>query len=826
MKKKVLKKILVFIIPIFLILLTMYLKLGTIDGNYILISDMEAQYNSLLQYFKNILNGTESLFYSFHKGLGGEMFTTFTYYLASPLNFLVIFFDNTHIPDCAFLIILIKIGLSGLTMNFFLDYKYNKNYNLNFVISLCYALMSYTVNYYFNIMWLDSVYMLPLVTMGLDMLINHNKNTLYLIALSYMIICNYYMAYMVCIFCVMYLIYQFIINRNFDKKIIVKFILFSILAALIASFILIPTIIKIKSFASTQGNLNITYNYLYNTFKDMIQNMIIGGHNCSNVTNEYGIYMFTSNICVILLLIYFFNQKVEKRNKIALFIILLIFMLSFYLLPLKYIWHGFSLPSFYNNRNSFIFNFIILIICIPSYYKCDRIEKRYCFIISIFYLALTILNIIILGKTMLMNLFITYIFVIIYMILLFTIKNYRIYKFQYILWIFIILELFINLYLSFVTKTVVSYTYSDYINNICPIMISSSLDYRSENLMHKNGIDGLTCGYNSTTTFLSTLTNDDLKNLNKFGYYAGGKVQYNLGANTLLIDSILGTKYYLLSEGSKINYLKNTNNCQNVGIYNKNSNDINNEEYCLYENSNSLGISYIVKNIDFDDTNNVFENQTELIKNMTGINKEYLYKLDYIYRENKFYINNNKERFYIYIYADINVDDKIAIYADGKQIYTSEDSSSLTLNNGVLEVYSNNDITTLKIKVNDNSDTISKIMVYGIDNKVENEAYNILKNNTVNITNISTDYMLETVDAKEEGYLLFTIPYDKNIDIYIDGEKNKSLKAYNYFLSTKISEGKHIVKIKYNHRSYYKYSCISLLFIIISIICVKKCKNI
>ena len=409
---------------------------------------------------------------------------------------------------------------------------------------------------------------------------------------------------------------------------------------------------------------------------------------------------------------------------------------------------------------------------------------------------------------MLMNLFITYIFVIIYMILLFTIKNYRIYKFQYILWIFIILELFINLYLSFVTKTVVSYTYSDYINNICPIMTSSSLDYRSENLMHKNGIDGLTCGYNSTTTFLSTLTNDDLKNLNKFGYYAGGKVQYNLGANTLLMDSILGTKYYLLSEGSKINYLKNTNNCQNVGIYNKNSNDINNEEYCLYENSNSLGISYIVKNIDFEDTNNVFENQNELIKNMTGINKEYLYKLDYIYRENKFYINNNKERFYIYIYANINVDDKIAIYADGKQIYTSEDSSSLTLNNGALEVYSNNDITTLEIKVNDNSDTISKIMVYGIDDKVENEAYNILKNNTVNITNISTDYMLATVDAKEEGYLLFTIPYDKNIDIYIDGEKNKSLKAYNYFLSTKISEGKHIVKIKYNHRSYYKYSCI------------------
>lgn len=826
MKKNIFRKILIFIIPISLIILTMYLKFGTIDGNYILISDMEAQYNSLLQYFKNVLNGIESLFYSFHKGLGGEMFTTFTYYLASPLNLLVVFFDNAHIPDCAMLIILIKIGLSGLTMSYFLDYKYNKNYNLNFVISLCYALMSYTVNYYFNIMWLDSVYMLPLVTMGLDMLINHNKNTLYLIALSYMIICNYYMAYMVCIFCIMYLVYQFVVNKDFDKKVLFKFVLFSALAALIASFILIPTIVKIKSFASTQGNLNITYNYLYNTFKDMIQNMIIGGHNCSNVTNEYGIYMFTSNICVILLLIYFFNQKVEKRNKIALFIILLIFMLSFYLLPIKYIWHGFSLPAFYNNRNSFIFNFIILIICIPSYYKCDKIEKKYCLVISIFYLILTILNIIIFKKTMLSNLFINGLFVIVYMILLFAIKNYKIYKFEYILCTFIFLELFVNLYLSFVTKTVISYTYKEYVQNICPVITSNSLNYRSENLLHKNGIDGLTCGYNSTTTFLSTLTNDDLEFLNEFGYYAGGKIQYNFGANTLLMDSLLGTKYYYLNEGSKSNYLINTNNCQNIGMYNKSSNERNNEEYCLYENTNSLGISYIVKNIDFEDTNNVFENQNELIQNMTGINKEYLYKLDYNYSDNKFYVKNNKEKFYIYIYSDINVLDAVTIYADDKEIYTSDDSNSLTLNNGILEVYSNNDITTLEIKINNNKSDINKIMVYGINSELEREVYDTLKSNIVNITNIQRDYMLANVDAKEEGYLLFAIPYDKDIDIYIDGKKSESQKAYDYLLSTKISEGKHIVKIKYNHRSYYKYSCISLLFIIISIICVKKCKNI
>ena len=67
--KKILYMILAFITPIILFLLVMYLRTGSIDGNYIMISDMEAQYNSLFQYLKNVLNGTESLFYSFQEKL-------------------------------------------------------------------------------------------------------------------------------------------------------------------------------------------------------------------------------------------------------------------------------------------------------------------------------------------------------------------------------------------------------------------------------------------------------------------------------------------------------------------------------------------------------------------------------------------------------------------------------------------------------------------------------------------------------------------------------------------------------------------------------------
>ena len=175
-------------------------------GENLLLADMSSQYNSLYSYFQDILLGKASIFYSFSKTIGGNMASTIGYYLSSPFNLLYVFFPKSLIPLCTFIIYLLKIGLTGLFMNIFLMKKQKlKDYSV-LIFSTFYALSSYIVNYYFNNMWLDVILLTPLVMYGIDYIIEKRKIYLYTIFLSIAIISNFYIAYMLCIFSIIYFV--------------------------------------------------------------------------------------------------------------------------------------------------------------------------------------------------------------------------------------------------------------------------------------------------------------------------------------------------------------------------------------------------------------------------------------------------------------------------------------------------------------------------------------------------------------------------------------------------------------------------------------------
>ena len=142
---------------------------------------------------------------------GGEFFSLYAYYLASPVNWLLILCPKQFIIEFMTLMIVLKIGLSGLLCMVSEETLWHKGTSAwGFLAFLCPC--GYMAAYSWNIMWLDCILLFPLILLGLEALVKEKKGALYCITLGLSILSNYYISIMICIFMVIYVIAQMIIN--------------------------------------------------------------------------------------------------------------------------------------------------------------------------------------------------------------------------------------------------------------------------------------------------------------------------------------------------------------------------------------------------------------------------------------------------------------------------------------------------------------------------------------------------------------------------------------------------------------------------------------
>ena len=336
-KKDFIKYFLSFLIPIFILII----NISFVNRNFILEhSDVYHQYIPFLKYLKGVICFENSILYSFSNGLGGSMFSHFFYYLSSPINLLTIFFKN--ISQSILVISIIKIGLSGLTMYHFLKSKSKNNYNL--ILAICYALMGYNIIFIGNYFWLDIVYMLPIVILGIDNIIYGKTPTLYILAISFSVFLNFYISFSLCIFSVLYLIFELFYNdiNNKSKK-IYTFIISSILSILLCLFFLLPILFEILGNSDRivfNGILRIGWGDLFS----VLNNYLVGTNNYSvnvtNFNNQFNVYV---SIFVLLLnIMMFFENSISIKKRLMIIVMLSLFYSTIVFEPLYQLWHGFT----------------------------------------------------------------------------------------------------------------------------------------------------------------------------------------------------------------------------------------------------------------------------------------------------------------------------------------------------------------------------------------------------------------------------------------------------------------------------------------------------
>lgn len=179
-----------------------------------LTEDLKFQYVDFFTWFQNVLGGEESVFYSTSQALGNNTWALYSYYLGSPLNLLIAFFDDGAITNFVYFVVAVKVGLIQVSIAFFLRRRFRLPFFWCFLLSLGFAWSSWNATQLRNPEWLDALIWLPLMAWGTHELISRRRWKLLTASIAFSIICCWYTAYMSILFICIYFALEVWIKRN------------------------------------------------------------------------------------------------------------------------------------------------------------------------------------------------------------------------------------------------------------------------------------------------------------------------------------------------------------------------------------------------------------------------------------------------------------------------------------------------------------------------------------------------------------------------------------------------------------------------------------
>lgn len=326
-----------------------------------LLWDQDVQYVDYFSFYRNVLLGNAEIGYSFSKSLGGSLMALFGYYLGNPLNALVVFFDTDQLPLFLFLLTMLKMGLSGVTMLIFLRKRFPRLGMPEAAgISTGYGLMQYTMLQCSNIMWLDGVILLPLLLLSVYYFTEYRKKVFLFLMVTASIAVNWYTGYMTCLFAACYFLYERILLMDKCSR-EELFHLFTdgvrcaavmVLGVGGSAFIFYPVFKGLQK-GKTAWDPTVFYPDFYDSFVDVFR-----GFSEGNIAGTVSLYCGT--IFFAFFIFYFLSRKVQKKEKILSLVSVLFMFVSCWFVPLDCVWSGMRLAASFRFRYSFVVVFLVL----------------------------------------------------------------------------------------------------------------------------------------------------------------------------------------------------------------------------------------------------------------------------------------------------------------------------------------------------------------------------------------------------------------------------------------------------------------------------------
>ena len=800
---------------IILIILALLLMLLMTRDNHIYGSDIDwlRQHVSFPEYFRNLFYNNHNLLPNFSFNLaGGQNIFYFAYYgLLSPIILLSYILPFIKMEDYIIISSCLIVIISTIMFYYLLiKDKYTKETSL--FISILFLLSNgFLFHSHRHIMFMNYMPFLILGLFGVNNYINKKKSLLLIISIALMIITSYYFSVIGLVTIFLYYIYKI---DNFNIKEICLFVLRMLIGIFLASFFLLPTIYVVKNGRNSE-EINILLKY----FIPQVNSKFL-------LYDAYGIGS-VSIIWISLIYNIIFKKKNIRLVSILLFVLIIFPIINLLL-------NG----GLYLNGKVFIPLTPLFLILTANMINYIRNNKT-----SLIWLNISILISIIFIK---FNSLTLYILIDIFITLI-LLNLYSIYKKKYILLPIVLIALSSSIIINNNDKLLLK----DDLNsrrNIINLNVSKYFDkenykYRyHEDTANSNLINYSYAKDDYRSTIYSSTSN--ISYINTFNNYFNNNDRYrNLlmvnQTNNIFFDRFMGIKYLLKKDNIPYGY-KKIKEFKDLTLYKNNNtypiafsktnllslNDYN--KLKLNEKLEAFNNNIITTNITSNPNLNFISKKVNLEHTISKINNITISK------ENNKYIINSTNSGKLVLDLNKPIINKTLIIRFRMNKTNSCPNDSIISINGIKNVLtcsewkyfsnnynfdyvvnSNEEINNLDIKFKKGTYVISDILIYEIDNsffsnndiiplKTDNNSY---KDNSIH----------GTINQLEDGYFIFTIPYDKGFSIYLDNKKISYEKVNNGFIGFPINKGYHDIKLVFE-APYYKEGKIISIITLVSLI--------
>ena len=824
----------------------------------ILYSDNYHQYFPFFKAFREHLRSGGSLLWSWDVGLGMDYLGLISYYLASPLYLLSVLVPEAFVLEYYCLLLPIRLGLAGLFFAIFLKHTFKKEDFSVALFAAFYALCAWALGYQWNVMWLDTFALTPLVVLGTVQVLKERKFVLYTLTLFLAIYANYYIGFFVCIFVVLVCICWEVCRWQGFGRLMKDFglmLLFSVLAVGMTAMLELPALAALQNTQSsvnefpTGFDINIgadTWQGLFDAMGQVAGNMG-GGLEPTFKEGLPNVYCGVGTLALAML--YLMAREVKLRDKICAVVMLLFLMLSFIIRQLDYIWHGFHFTNMIPYRFSFLYSFVML--CMAYRAWTLRHSYRIWQVIMAGALAAGLLCF---SESLSEPVFLVYngCMLLLYLgFMVYTVAEKRVPEgdaeelelfrqdldarrrngamyLAIILCAEIIMNL-VNFGLRFPGTSVTHYPrgteYSASMIRYLHEREADTLFYRAESTHSQTLNDGALNNYNGISTFTSSANVKVTEFMRVLGY--GAKNTYNrycYEEASPVSDLFLGVKYMIDREGRD----RESSIYEHIHTYGTVS---------LLKNTAYLPLGFLAQqelaDVEFGSSND-FYFQNELFTAATGLSAAVWHPMESdtmeVCGENvevtdaygdgyvsyagpgeaasvNYIYTADREGFFC-VQMDCPKRNDVTVLVNGSVVM--EESLSLEQMLAVGDVY-HGDRVELRFDCDEGESGSMTVTAAILDDAVYRAGYEILSASTLDLTEFSNTRIKGDISCDREGLLYTSIPQNGNWTVKVDGAAADVVLVGDVMASVELTEGEHTVEFVYKNAAFCLGWKVSLL---------------